>query len=371
MHAPTAAKASVHAHAPDNCSTHLSVIPPAARRTHIIKLISVGRFLSCEAGPIMQLQVLARGDPDDGDEEEVGSETGADEDLRSLRRRGVTPDGVGARRLETAACCINVYVTTSSCLLDSSTFVKDIFRILTFRSYAFHFQTLNYSQRDNPSSSDKQIANPGYEFALNLLGGCNIKSSQKERTNPPELTSNAEMPKMWVYTQRPSGDVKTSDCASDSWRYDAAIHISSIVYFLPLMLLILCRLGVPSAILVLTTSWTPRTAILVLYLGVSSASAHPIHQLHPVTLTDRQTSTIWTVPLKGWPNTGYCAMLQFGINKPQKVRIRANDEIHIHTYISAVLLQFCMIVDTGSSNTAVAATPDKALGGSEFFNVNR
>lgn len=41
------------------------------------------------------------------------------------------------------------------------------------------------------------------------------------------------------------------------------------------------------------------------------------------------------------------------------------------TYISAVLLQFCMIVDTGSSNTAVAATPDKALGGSEFFNVNR
>lgn len=284
----------------------------------------------------MQLKILAGGDWND--DQEIGAETRAYEDLRLLLRRGViSDDGVTAQHLESAASCVIVVIFHVTFSLDSltSTFVEDS-GTRTFRRYALHLQRRNYSQRDNPS---RQIANPWYEFALNLWGGCNIKSSQKERTDPPELTSNAEIPKTCAYTQGLSGDVKyASDCTSDSWTCDAAIRISSIVYFLPLMLLTLCRLGVPSAILILTTSWTPRTAILVLYLGVSSVSGHPIRQLHPVTLTDRQTNTVWTVPLKGWPNTGYCAMLQFGINKPQKVRIRANDEIHIHICCVATVL---------------------------------
>ena len=66
------------------------------------------------------------------------------------------------------------------------------------------------------------------------------------------------------------------------------------------------------------TSWT-YTAMLVLSLGASPVSNVPIHLVQPVSLAERQTSTIWTVPLRGWPNTGYCTMMRFGINKQQMV----------------------------------------------------
>lgn len=47
-----------------------------------------------------------------------------------------------------------------------------------------------------------------------------------------------------------------------------------------------------------------------------------------------------------------------------------------HTHSMNVLaiamypLQFCMLVDTGSANTAIAATSDPALGNNEFYDLN-
>ncbi|CAI8027696.1 Beta-secretase [Geodia barretti] len=121
----------------------------------------------------------------------------------------------------------------------------------------------------------------------------------------------------------------------------------------PLMLLltlggVASRLLLSFAVPTLIASWT-HGSILVFYLGVSSISAHP---MQPFTMTERQTSTVssvLTIPLKGWPNTGYCATMRFGENKQQI---------------------FCMIVDTGSSNTAIASTPHTALGGMEFFDIH-
>lgn len=46
--------------------------------------------------------------------------------------------------------------------------------------------------------------------------------------------------------------------------------------------------------------------------------------------------------------------------------MNANGELTITMY----LLQFCMLVDTGSANTAIAATPDPALGNNEFYDPN-
>jgi hypothetical protein len=79
------------------------------------------------------------------------------------------------------------------------------------------------------------------------------------------------------------------------------------------------RLLLSFAVPTLIASWT-HGSILVLYLGVSSISAHP---MQPFTMTERQTSTVssvLTIPLKGWPNTGYCATMRFGENKQQIVR---------------------------------------------------
>ena len=104
--------------------------------------------------------------------------------------------------------------------------------------------------------------------------------------------------------------------------------VRNIIYLLPLMLTtalylmggVTHQLVVSVALPILIASWT-RGTILVLYLGVSSVSAHPIQPIGSVSITNRQTSTVWTVPLKGWPNTGYCASMRFGINKQQIVRL--------------------------------------------------
>ena len=67
-----------------------------------------------------------------------------------------------------------------------------------------------------------------------------------------------------------------------------------------------------------------KAVLLVLYLGASSVSAVPSHrvQQQATLLGKRQTtSTVWTVQLKGWPNTGYCAMMRFGINMQQTVSL--------------------------------------------------
>ena len=62
-------------------------------------------------------------------------------------------------------------------------------------------------------------------------------------------------------------------------------------------------------------------ALLVLCLGNAPTSGHTIQQLSVrLTLPARQTQTVWTLQIKGWPNTGYCAMMRFGIDQQQTVR---------------------------------------------------
>ena len=62
---------------------------------------------------------------------------------------------------------------------------------------------------------------------------------------------------------------------------------------------------------------TQMIALLVLCLGNAPISGHTIPQLS-VRLA-RQTQTVWTLQIKGWPNTGYCAMMRFGIDQQQTV----------------------------------------------------
>lgn len=70
-------------------------------------------------------------------------------------------------------------------------------------------------------------------------------------------------------------------------------------------------------------SFVPKTVLLVLYLGAHPTSALPTEQLSP-SVSIRQSNTVWTVQLRGWPNTGYCTMMQFGTNKQQMVRCTCN-----------------------------------------------
>lgn len=64
--------------------------------------------------------------------------------------------------------------------------------------------------------------------------------------------------------------------------------------------------------------------MLLLFIEHFPASALPgldtqQADLH-IGLSARQSaSTVWTVRLEGWPNTGYCARMHFGINKEQTV----------------------------------------------------
>lgn len=66
-----------------------------------------------------------------------------------------------------------------------------------------------------------------------------------------------------------------------------------------------------------------KTVLLVLYLGALPTYALPEHRAEQssLSLSIRQSSTVWTVQLRGWPNTGYCTMMQFGSTKQQMVSL--------------------------------------------------
>lgn len=65
-----------------------------------------------------------------------------------------------------------------------------------------------------------------------------------------------------------------------------------------------------------------KTVLLVLYLGALPTCALPEYraarQSSP-SISLRQSNTVWTVQLRGWPNTGYCTVMHFGSNKQQMV----------------------------------------------------
>ena len=60
-------------------------------------------------------------------------------------------------------------------------------------------------------------------------------------------------------------------------------------------------------------------AVFILYVSTSPALTHPLH--HITRAGPSETGALWTIPLRGWPNTGYCAMMQFGVNHQQTVRL--------------------------------------------------
>ena len=72
--------------------------------------------------------------------------------------------------------------------------------------------------------------------------------------------------------------------------------------------------------ILLKSSFVQTAMLLVLYLGVCPSSAFPVRQ-SVLSLSGRQSNTMWTMQLRGWPNTGYCVMMRFGINNQQMVRV--------------------------------------------------
>ena len=151
--------------------------------------------------------------------------------------------------------------------------------------------------------------------------------ASKTRTTCEQSShGQAEIPKWTFESLIPPNHTSTAspECSdSTSTQSTSAPNITSGILS-PLMLLltlggVASRLLLSFAVPTLIASWT-HGSILVLYLGVSSISAHP---MQPFTMTERQTSTVssvLTIPLKGWPNTGYCATMRFGENKQQIVR---------------------------------------------------
>ena len=74
---------------------------------------------------------------------------------------------------------------------------------------------------------------------------------------------------------------------------------------------------------ILLENVTKAVLMLILYIGGFPASALPGHDILQadldISLSARQSSTVWTIRLEGWPNTGYCVMMHFGNNKEQTV----------------------------------------------------
>ena len=199
----------------------------------------------------------------------------------------------------------------------------------------FHYER-PYSQTVHPHVINRFPEFPGCKW---LTGS--TKSGWKQSQNQDCMCASktrttceqsshgqAEIPK-WTFeslippNHTSTASLECSDSTSTQSTSAPAPNITSGILS-PLMLLltlggVASRLLLSFAVPTLIASWT-HGSILVLYLGVSSISAHP---MQPFTMTERQTSTVssvLTIPLKGWPNTGYCATMRFGENKQQIVR---------------------------------------------------
>ena len=88
--------------------------------------------------------------------------------------------------------------------------------------------------------------------------------------------------------------------------------------------------------------------VFALYIGASPAHTRPLQlevspahtlllqQAQHHSLSGRQvgSNVMWTVPLTGWPNTGYCAMMHFGTTEQQSVRHGRVQTFAIYTLFS-------------------------------------
>ena len=75
--------------------------------------------------------------------------------------------------------------------------------------------------------------------------------------------------------------------------------------------------------LILLKGQMHKTVLLVLYLGALPTYMYALPEYRAEQsssgISIRQSNTVWTVQLRGWPNTGYCTTMQFGRNKQQMV----------------------------------------------------
>lgn len=75
--------------------------------------------------------------------------------------------------------------------------------------------------------------------------------------------------------------------------------------------------------LILLKGQMHKTVLLVLYLGALPTYMYALPEYRAEQsssgISIRQSNTVWTVQLRGWPNTGYCTTMQFGSNKQQMV----------------------------------------------------
>ena len=102
------------------------------------------------------------------------------------------------------------------------------------------------------------------------------------------------------------------------------------------------------------TSWLSSVIIGAMVVNISSAS-----YLLPARILSPGMATPLAIPLLGSPNTGYCAYLTIGTPALQQVcscTICTNVQ-----YVTYVTFQFCVLVDTGSANLAIAGAPDSSI----------
>lgn len=124
-----------------------------------------------------------------------------------------------------------------------------------------------------------------------------------------------------VKRSNPITDFSSSDQVTNSINY---VITTAIGLLLSLCVHIPIQLMISFALSPLLTHWATKT-LLVLCMGAYPVSTLPSNELEHRNsnghLSERQSNTIWTVELHGWPNTGYCAMMNFGVNSQQTVSL--------------------------------------------------
>lgn len=90
-----------------------------------------------------------------------------------------------------------------------------------------------------------------------------------------------------------------------------------------------------------------KTVLFVLYLGALPTYLYALPEYRGEKsspgISIRQSNTVWTVQLRGWPNTGYCTTMQFGNNKQQMV-----------SFITCLHIQWMAIERVNNNNISTA-----------------
>ena len=128
----------------------------------------------------------------------------------------------------------------------------------------------------------------------------------------------------FVKRSNPITDFSNSDQVTNSPDFINYVITTAIGLLLSLCVHIPIQLMISFALSPLLTHWATKT-LLVLCMGACPVSTLPSNELEHRNfnghLSERQSNTIWTVELHGWPNTGYCAMMNVGVNSQQTVSL--------------------------------------------------